>query len=141
MNRKGGFSILEVLIALFILAAILLASSSLIFKSAMIADRGTRETEAMSLAQGKLEELKAEALRPPPDESTPGGFDTLASGADPAPLNPDGSAGGHYTRSWTVTSDTPEPFSKTIVVTVTWSSPEGAPSITLSSIVSDLIRG
>ena len=65
-------------------------------------------------AQQKLEELR----------SMPLGAAALATGVydDPAnPMRPDGSAGGVFSRRWTVSpSDTPRSGLKTVVVAVSW---------------------
>jgi prepilin-type N-terminal cleavage/methylation domain-containing protein len=100
VTGKGGFTILEVMVAISILAVGLMA----IFTAQMTSIRGNtdanRQTEAMTLAQDRMEALLALPYE-----------DLDATGS------PDSDPGG-YTISWTV-DDTVFPNTKLITVTVT----------------------
>lgn len=114
ISGQEGFSLIEALVA-----ACLLAIISLGF--ALGADRAVRFnvysrslTAATTLAQAKVEELASKVST---DAQLTGG--DHADGANP--VTPEGTAGGIYTRTWTVTNNTPTAGLKTIQVTVTWS--------------------
>ena len=96
--RQSGFTILEVMIAISILAIGLLA----VFSSQNMAiqgnNRANRLTEAMTLAQDKVEELLASP------------YDSVTTGTGTQ---------GNYSIAWTVYDNDPINNTKRIVVTVT----------------------
>ncbi len=122
MTRKtdaAGFSVLEVLagISIFSLVAAGLAANSIAAIKSNRISRGL--SVAATLAQDKLEQLRAL------DPSTNPADLTAGFHADPSnPLSATGQTGGPYTRRWTVTADTPSLGLATVVVTVSWT--EGA---------------
>jgi len=97
-----GFTLIEVMIAVFLLTAALLAAAALtttVIKGNVFSQKLTTAT---TLAKDKIEDLKV----------TP--FASLTGGTDA--WNASGTASGsYYTRTWTVTGTDP----KTIIVTVT----------------------
>jgi type II secretion system protein I len=99
ITGKGGFTILEVMVAISILAVGLMAVFTAQSRSIMGNKDANRQTEAMTLAQDKMEELLALSYE-----------DVNADGSPVS--NPDG-----YTVSWTV-DDTVFPNTKLITVTV-----------------------
>jgi prepilin-type N-terminal cleavage/methylation domain-containing protein len=111
---QQGFSLIEALVAASLLGIIAMGF-------AVGADRAVRfnvysrsVTAATTLAQAKVEELASKV-------STDA---QLTSGphADAAnPLTAHGTAGGIYTRTWSVTNNVPAAGLKTVQVTVTWS--------------------
>src|ERR1043166_508203 len=112
-----GFTIVEVLVAasIFSIAIVGVAIST---KSVIQTNQKNYFTSvATSLAQDKLEELKA----------TPS---TIASGG---PIS-DVIDGQTFTRTWTVTSNSPISGVKKIDVTVTWTN-YGNQTITISSAI------
>jgi prepilin-type N-terminal cleavage/methylation domain-containing protein len=113
---EGGFSMLEVLasITVFAVAAAALATATV---GTLKANTNSRDTSAATaLVQDKVERLRAlDGAANPAD---------LRSGTHSDPLNPMtplGEAGGHFNRSWVVTSHTPRQGLAEVVVTVTWS--------------------
>jgi type IV pilus assembly protein PilV len=89
-----GFSLIELMIAMVILAMGMLAVVSMHFGSARNNTNGNIYTQANMLAQAQLEILKNQAV------------DNLVAGGpyqDPGnPVDADGQPGGIYRRSWTV---------------------------------------
>jgi prepilin-type N-terminal cleavage/methylation domain-containing protein len=103
---KEGFTLLEIIIALVILAIGLIAIAYMV-NAAISSNREAKLlTQAVILAQDKLEELKGVA------------YDNLAGGSD---------ISGDYSRVWTVQTDTSKAM-KTVTLTVSWNS--GAKSVT-----------
>ena len=96
---KAGFTILEVMVAISILAVGLMAIFTAQSRSIMGNTDANRQTEAMTLAQDKMEELLAVP------------YDDLDGTGSPV------AAPGGYTVSWTV-DDTLFPNTKLITVTV-----------------------
>jgi type IV pilus assembly protein PilV len=108
MNHEG-FSLIEVLIALVILAVSLLGVAGLMATITRNNSYGGHLTEAATLAQDKLEQLRA----------TPSGMINLNIAITD---NPVGSTGVTYTRSWVAVPNTPPPGNtlNTITITVSW---------------------
>ena len=98
-TRQGGFTILEVMIAISILAIGLLAVFSTQTTSIRANTNANRLTEGMTLAQDKMEELLALS------------YDDVNTDGSPV------SDPGGYTISWTV-DDMVFPNTKLITVTV-----------------------
>jgi len=98
-GNASGFTLVEVLIAIFILAFALLAMA----QTQIMAIRGNafanKTTTAVTLAQDKIEELKGLS------------YSSVINGSD---------SSGVYTRTWTVQNDTPSTDLKTVTVTVSW---------------------
>ena len=120
INKSQGFSLLEVLVALIILSVSLLALAGLMITTTRNNSFGSHMTEAATLAQDKLEQLRAVRW-----EAIPEGAST-----DPAPQI--GSTGISYVRNWTVVANG---VLKTITITVSWQDKSNH-SITLTSILS-----
>ena len=109
MSGQKGFTLLEVMIAVFLLAVAIMGAASL--TTSVIKGNSSSQTltTATTLAKDKMEELKATnytAL------STAGSPDyATASGTVQA-----SASGSYYTRTWGVAGTDP----KTITVIVTW---------------------
>ena len=101
-NRSKGFTLIEVLIALVISSICLLGLASLMVTSTHGNSFGGHMTEAATLAQDKLEELRAIRRNIPEGSSTD---------------HPEGPTGISYTRNWNVVTDG---NLRTITVTVNW---------------------
>jgi Tfp pilus assembly protein PilV len=106
--RRGGFSLLDVLVGMVVLALALFSALALAGSNARLVSANQNVAAASLLAQNKMEEMRNAT------------YASLASGADPGTLNAQGAANGIFTRSWTVTNDSPMVGMKTIVVTVSW---------------------
>ena len=117
VQKQDGFTLIEILIAMSIFTAAVLGVA-ISATSVIKANQSSYSTTiAINLAQDKLEELKALPA-------------SLASGG---PVT-DTINGETFSRSWTVTSNSPISGMKRIDVAVTWTD-YGSHSITLSSAV------
>ena len=107
--KSKGFSLIEMLIALVILAISLLALAGLMATTTRNNAFGGHMTEAATFAQDKLEELKAI-----PWANIVGGTDTKS-----------GSTGITYARTWNVSTllnpvPPPNDLLKAVTITVNW---------------------
>jgi len=107
--KSKGFSLIEMLIALVILAISLLALAGLMATTTRNNAFGGHMTEAATFAQDKLEELKAIP------------WTNIIGGADTKP----GSTGITYTRTWNVSTllnpvPPPNDLLKAVTITVNW---------------------
>jgi type IV pilus assembly protein PilV len=91
--RQGGFTIVEVVIAMAILSIGMLAVAALQFSTARNNTSGNVYTQANMLAMSQLEILKNRDL----SLLIPGTYN------DPSPIDENGQPGGIYSRSWTIT--------------------------------------
>ena len=109
MSSQRGFTLIEVLIAVFLLVVALIGAASVttsVIKSNFLS---RTLTTATTLAKDKMEELKATAYT-----ALPAGTVTDYSRGDGTVQA--SSTGSYYTRSWSA----PGTNTKTITVTVTW---------------------
>ncbi len=115
-TKKAGFTLIEVLIAVFILSVVLLAISSMVY-SVMRSTSNSKETStATTLMQDKMETLKNT------------GVASLTPGTDTVPL-------GHvnYVRNWSVSTAA---NIRTITVAVNWVN-RGSHSVTMTTLRAD----
>jgi prepilin-type N-terminal cleavage/methylation domain-containing protein len=108
-KKTTGFTLIEVLIALVILAVSLLGMAGLMATTTRNNSDGGRVTEAVILIQGKLEELKATS----PARIANNGLNVVV----PDPVS-NVIRGTTYTRSWMVVPDVNNTYR--ITVTVSW---------------------
>jgi len=101
--RSKGFSLIEVIIALFILAVALLALAGLMVSTTRNTSYGGHMTEAATFAQDVLEKLRGAP------------WATIVNGSDTRT----GSTGINYARNWTVTPNT-DGTQRWVSVTVNW---------------------
>jgi prepilin-type N-terminal cleavage/methylation domain-containing protein len=106
LTRSKGFSLIEVMIALVILAVALLGLAGLMVTTTKNNSFGGHITEAATFAQDKLEQLRA----------TPFGMIALNTMQTD---NPVGSTGITYTRSWVAVPNIPPPGNTLDVITIT----------------------
>ena len=116
-KRQSGFTLIEVMIAVVILAAGILALATMQIVSIRSNAFSTEMTYATMLAQSEFEEFRNMAY----DDITPTGG-TPDSKVIPASET---SKGIPYTVQWTVTNNTPITNMKTIDLDVLW---QGAPA-------------
>lgn len=111
IKNQDGLSLIETLIALAIFSIGILGVAQLQLWNVRNNTTGNITTQATMLARAQLEVLKNT------EDVT-----TLTSGADANnPINPDGTAGGIYTRSWVVTgAGVGGLAARQIEVTVSW---------------------
>jgi type IV pilus assembly protein PilV len=117
LRGRKGFTLIEVLITLVILAVSLLAIAGITVTAVVNNSFGAHMTEAVTYAQDLLEELRAIRW-----ENIPEG----TSSDQPA-----GSTGVLYARTWTTVTNG---NTKTITVTVNWSDKTNR-SVTLRSLI------
>jgi prepilin-type N-terminal cleavage/methylation domain-containing protein len=109
---EGGFTLIEVVIAVALLAVGLLAVTTAQVQAINYAARSKHLTRAVHLAQEQME-----AFNSMPTASLP------ATGTDPAnPIDPDPNDGDFmtFTRSWVIEADTPSAGITRITVNIGW---------------------
>ena len=119
VSNQSGFSLIEILIAMGILALSLLAAASMQFGAIRNNASGNMATQANMLAKSQMEDLKNTA-----------DLTTLADGVENN-IDADGQPGGIYNRSWTVANM--GTTARRITVIVQWSKRGRSRSIVLSS--------
>ncbi len=118
-KRSGGVSLMEVTIALTILAFGLLAGASAQLSALRFSSDSQYRMEAQYLAQQQMESLQAMS------GVTIGAFPNGGVVNDPNnPIDPDPNDGSarQYTRTWTVTRDNPVNGVFRVLVQVSWAS-------------------
>jgi type IV pilus assembly protein PilV len=106
MNQKRterGFTMVEVMIAILLTAIAVIGILALFMTETRASSYSRHSTEATSLAADKLEKLRT--------------MSTPTAGTQTA-LDPQGAAGGVFSRTWTVTPNTSY---TDLFVSVTWS--------------------
>jgi type IV pilus assembly protein PilV len=106
LKRSKGFSLVEVLIALLILAISLLALAGLMVTTTRNSSFGGHMTEASTFAQDKLEQLRVSP------------WAGVATGNDTT----QGSTGITYARNWTVTPNG-DGNQRWVSITINWTDP------------------
>jgi prepilin-type N-terminal cleavage/methylation domain-containing protein len=105
MQNDAGFTIIEVVIAISILAVGLLGVAAMQTSAIQVNSAAGQMTTRMTLAQDNMEELKALAFSDPWLEAAGNPHEQIISDV--------------YTVRWDVDEDKPVPNTKRIVVTVT----------------------
>jgi type IV pilus assembly protein PilV len=124
IGNQEGLTLIETLIALAIFSIGILGVAQLQLWNIKNNTTGNITTQATMLARAQLEELKNI------DDVT-----DLTNGADANnPINPDGSAGGIFTRSWTISNPHGGNISRQIQVTVSWNRRGQNRSVVLTTI-------
>lgn len=114
MQNNAGFTIIEVVIAISILAVGLLGVAAMQTSAIQVNSAAGRMTTRINWAQDKMEELKAMPFSDPWLEASgnPTGVDS--AGNTHEQTTPDG-----YAVRWDIADNSPVPNTKRIVVTVT----------------------
>lgn len=129
--RRGsaGFGLVEVIVTVFIVALAVLAIGRLVLESSRSTTESKARTEALVLAEEKLEALRDYALAVD--------YDALTSECEESPL---AGSSGVFTRCWDVDAEDPSLFA--VTVTVSWQGlrqdPDAAadPTVALTHTVS-----
>jgi type IV pilus assembly protein PilV len=108
LKNINGFTLLEVMIALVILAVGLLGLASLQVMAIKGNSYGQEMTVASTMAQNQLEQLRR----------TTG---ALANGTD-YPIDQNGI---RYTRAWIIDANQPQTGMNTVTITISWTGPTG----------------
>jgi prepilin-type N-terminal cleavage/methylation domain-containing protein len=103
-RSEQGFSLVEVLVSMMILAIGLMAVASMQINAGRMDIRSMGMTEGGALAHGKMEELIGRPYE----------HGDLSAGAHPIQVREE------YSLAWSVADSTPIPNVKTVTVTVTW---------------------
>lgn len=109
-RRRRGFSLLEMLIGMLLLAIMLGAMAALSVTVSNTMSRNQNYAAACNLAEQKLEQLRNETYANV-DDGDDGEIDS--AGTDEGDTI--------YTRSWTVDVDEPDTGMKTVTISVEWS--------------------
>jgi type II secretory pathway pseudopilin PulG len=123
---SSGFTLLETVLSLALLAFFLVGLASLTVSTIQTNTQARRMTAATALVQAKLEQLSNTT------------YSAVASSGLPLEvLTETGATAGDtfYTRSWTVTDNSPIVNTKTIQVTVAWTDKLGSHQAQLQMII------
>lgn len=123
LKNANGFSLIEMLIAMCVLAIGMLAAASLQYSAVRNNTTGNTATQANMLAKATIEMLKSQNI-----EST-----ALAVGnyVDPSPVDASGNPGGIYNRTWRI--DPLGSSTRRISVTVAWTKFGSTRQVTMRS--------
>lgn len=117
LRASRGFTLIEIVVAIVMLAFGVLASASLT-AALMRSNSGvTNRTRAIEILREKVEDLQSETY-----------FD-IASGNDAVTVG-----GVTFSRSWAVAADTPAANLKTITLTATWNDRQGSHTVSNQTI-------
>lgn len=122
---RRGFTLVEIMIAVFVLTVALIGLISVTVMVINGNDFSRRMTTATTLAKDKIEQVKRMT------------YTSVAAGVTTDYWNADssaGSSGAYFTRVMTVTNSTPAANMKTVVVVVSWTW-GGARQVTLRTII------
>ena len=126
VRSAEGFTLLEVMITVVILAVGLLGLAGLQIVAIKGNSFGQQMSVASTLAQNKLEQLRRIS------------YDSLSDGSsDDNDHYTDAANGVTYDRQWAAVTDVSHPDWLTLNVTVTWAGPTEGRSITVATIVSN----
>ncbi len=118
-----GFTLIEVLVAMVIFAIASAATVSLMYHSTRMVAENSSSSQAITVAQRVLEDLRTLDYKDIEDGSF--SYDWAAKGKT-------------FNASWSVSEDDPEAGLKTIIVTVTWDGKGGTKSYETQTIYSQI---
>ena len=129
IKKDNGFSLIEVLIAISVMALSMLATASMQFSAVRNNTTGNVCTQANMLARDKMEELIG-TLEATKTESE---LAQIVDGEDPSLLDADGNPGGIFKRRWFLGDPWGSEQSRRLTVTVEWSRRGRTRSVEISS--------
>ena len=149
LKSEKGFTLIELLVAMVIMGIAFVGLANMQISCINSISNSSRLTNAVILAQDKMEELKSlDPDHPSLADTNPGNNGTLRYSIDTHDSDHRESLEdvkeeakqtvlnlnrAHYTRLWNVADNTPLPGKKTIVVIVSWKA--GRKSIAVSSVI------
>lgn len=110
-DRKAGFTLIEVMIAMIIMGVGLLTIALAQLSSIRMATTSKYLSQAMYLAEQQMEDFYVAA-------PIVGG--TFQDPTNPIAADPSGDDVSSFTRSWTIQTDTPTAGMSTVTVVVVW---------------------
>jgi prepilin-type N-terminal cleavage/methylation domain-containing protein len=119
VHETSGFSLIEVMIAMTIIAVGLLIAAQTIPLALMATAQGGVRTNAVQVAQQRLEDLRAQ---------------DYYSGALTAGVY--SATDGNYNLSWSIQDSVPVPRSKRVELTASWQNSKGTQEATLTTYIS-----
>ena len=128
-GAEKGFSLIELMIALSILALGMLATASMQYSSVRNNTSGNVCTQANMLARDKMEELMG-TLEATETESE---LAEMVDGEDPSLIDKNGNPGGIFKRRWFLGDPWGSEQSRRLTVTVEWSRMGRTRSVVISS--------
>jgi len=121
---KGGFSLIELLVSLAILAFTLLGVGNILMSSARSSIMANKTTLACNLCQAKIEGLKSLS------------YNSLSDSQENY-IDGEGNSGGCFNRTVTATAG-PIPNTKLITVTTVWTDLTGTRTVSLRTMFANL---
>jgi Tfp pilus assembly protein PilV len=120
VRSEHGSSFIEVLAAVAVFAVVVIGLSPALLNTRKMAELSKNQSVATTLAEDKVEQIRT--------------LSTVASGSD-GPFNDDGTTGGIFSRSWTVTANSPTTGISRVEVVVSWRDRPSTSSIRLVTLV------
>src|SRR2546421_9490 len=121
---QQGTTFIEVIAAVSVFALVVSGLSPALLSARKAADLSKNQSIATTLAKDKIEEFRTQTSPAAGTYNDPNN-----------PLQPGGTTGGIFNRSWTVTADTPISGVNRVAVTVQWSDRPAQTSVTLVTLV------
>jgi Tfp pilus assembly protein PilV len=126
-DAESGWSLIEVVIATTLFTFLVMGLSRSILSTRSAAALSANGSVAATLAYDKLEDLRR--------MSASATDLTAGTHVDPlSPLRADGTAGGIFTRRWTVTDDVPAAGMKRVEMRVSWIDRTGSNFVSLVTL-------
>lgn len=137
LNREGGFTLVEVLIALVIFAVGVLGVAMMQLTAIKGNSVANRVTEASTLASGQIEDMLSWSYNDPRLTANHDEEYTLLNGEKRTADGHETADGGNYDLVWDVRDNTPVIGSKTVDLTVIWQHKGTTKTLVLSMIKSN----
>jgi type II secretory pathway pseudopilin PulG len=120
-NSQRGTTFIEILAAVSIFSIVAIGLSPGLLSARKFADLSANQSIATALAGDKIEQVRTLAAT------------AVTSGSD-GPLQADGTGGGIFNRTWTVTANSPVAGVNCLSVRVSWQDRSGNNSVTLGTL-------
>lgn len=148
-QEEAGFSLVEVMISVFLFAFCLLGLAQLQLTALHANLKARGSTEAASLAQGKLDELRLLPFDHPAlaDGDAVGASGYSLAGLEMTGVDADGLqtgidlSGRTYDMYWNVADDVPVAGAKTVRMIVCWNGGAGENRVQIDSVIAPRLAG